>query len=205
MRRLFFFLAILLCPVFVVAQQGGGSTGTGAASTPTTLESAANLPEWQGFETLGNTVFVGVPNTPMFIGVEQDSLRTTNPRRSTTTTATARRSTTTARMATSRTNTMGRSSLSMSNSRSVRATASSEVAFSPMEVSDRTAAIQTRITRLPNFRAVPDQVAVRMEGGVVTLTGAVATPHERKLAEQLVRLEPGVAAVDNQLAVTGTE
>ena len=91
----------------------------------------------------------------------------------------------------------------MSDPRSVRSVASSEIGLSPMDVSGRSATIQTRISQLPNFRAVPDQVAVRMEGNAVTLTGTVATPHERKLAEQLVRLEPGVGTVDNQLTVKG--
>ena len=70
-----------------------------------------------------------------------------------------------------------------------------------MEVGDRTAAIQTRITRLPNFRTVPEQITVRMEGDIITLTGTAATPYDRKLAEQLVRLEPGVGTVDNQITV----
>lgn len=70
-----------------------------------------------------------------------------------------------------------------------------------MEVDNRTTAIQTRITRLPSFQAVPEQIAVRMEGNAVTLTGTVATKHERKIAEQLVRLEPGIDSVNNQISV----
>ena len=227
MKRLFFLGIILLCPVFVVAQvnipdnignQGGngsnysgsGSSGgsapsTGMSNDPTALTSTQDTPEFQGFQSLGSSTFIGVPNTSTFIGTEQsfDPSTSTSSRRSTPTTSTARRTTTTTRMSTSRTNTMGRTSRSMSDPRSVRSVASSEVAFSPMSVDDRSVAIQTRITRIPNFRSGPDQVAVRMEGNVVTLTGTVATSHERKLAEQLVRLEPGVGTVENRLTVKG--
>jgi hypothetical protein len=44
-------------------------------------------------------------------------------------------------------------------------------------------------------------VEVSMAGDTATLRGVVATPHDRELAEQLVRLEPGVARVTNELRV----
>lgn len=47
--------------------------------------------------------------------------------------------------------------------------------------------------------ALPVQVQVL--DGTATLTGTVASDHERALAEQLLALEPGVRRVDNQLSV----
>ena len=44
-------------------------------------------------------------------------------------------------------------------------------------------------------------LAVSVASGTVILGGTVATPYDRILAEQLVRLEPGVRAVQNDLIV----
>lgn len=44
-------------------------------------------------------------------------------------------------------------------------------------------------------------IQVVVEQGVAVLRGAVASPHDRSLAEQLVRLEPGVRQVRNELEV----
>ncbi|HID78629.1 MAG TPA: BON domain-containing protein [Planctomycetaceae bacterium] len=46
-------------------------------------------------------------------------------------------------------------------------------------------------------------VEVAFEGTTVTLRGVVANEHDRVLAEQLARLEPGVWAVKNELVVGG--
>jgi len=45
------------------------------------------------------------------------------------------------------------------------------------------------------------QVAVAAKQGKVTLTGKVKTPVAQKKVEQIAREEPGVAAVDDQIAV----
>lgn len=45
-------------------------------------------------------------------------------------------------------------------------------------------------------------IQVTLQGSTVILRGEVATDHDRLLAEQLVRLEPGIWAVQNELAVT---
>jgi len=44
-------------------------------------------------------------------------------------------------------------------------------------------------------------VVVSVRGDTLVLRGAVATQHDRDLAEQLMRLEPGVARVENELTV----
>jgi hypothetical protein len=48
-----------------------------------------------------------------------------------------------------------------------------------------------------------DGIQVRMDGDVVVLQGAVADEHDRRLAEGLVRLTPGVRQVRNELQVPG--
>ena len=44
---------------------------------------------------------------------------------------------------------------------------------------------------------------VSIENGTATLRGVVATVDDRRLAERLARLEPGIRRIDNQLTVAG--
>lgn len=51
-------------------------------------------------------------------------------------------------------------------------------------------------------RTVPATVDVRVDGGVVTLTGTVHLPFERAEAEDAVRLIDGVRQIVNEITVT---
>lgn len=74
-----------------------------------------------------------------------------------------------------------------------------------MEVGHREAAFQSRIQRLPNLRSLPQQIQVKIDqtstGNIATLKGTVASERERKIAKQLLLLEPGIDKVDNQIIV----
>jgi hypothetical protein len=61
--------------------------------------------------------------------------------------------------------------------------------------------LQTVISRSELLSDARDNIRVAMAGRVAVLQGTVASPRERRLAEALVRLEPGVAGVDNQLVI----
>jgi osmotically-inducible protein OsmY len=62
--------------------------------------------------------------------------------------------------------------------------------------------LQSRFDRSNRLKGKA-QVQVTVEGPIVVLTGQAATERDRRLAEALVRMEPGVQSVDNRLAVTG--
>jgi osmotically-inducible protein OsmY len=62
------------------------------------------------------------------------------------------------------------------------------------------AAFQTRLTRIPALQGA-GQIAVKMEGSTAVLQGTVPSEADRSLAEGLALLEPGIAAVRNELAV----
>jgi len=47
----------------------------------------------------------------------------------------------------------------------------------------------------------PDTIKVRADGGKVTLTGTVRTPHDRRAAAATAWTEPGVTEVENDLIV----
>jgi osmotically-inducible protein OsmY len=68
------------------------------------------------------------------------------------------------------------------------------------------ARIESAARRSYTFRVLlkDDQVELKADQGVVTLTGTVANGYHRSLAESTVADLPGVKSVDNRLAVLGT-
>lgn len=63
------------------------------------------------------------------------------------------------------------------------------------------AALLARLQRADRIKSlVPLEISIG--NGTATLRGAVATSYDRALAEQLVRLEPGIRQVQNELTVT---
>jgi osmotically-inducible protein OsmY len=74
--------------------------------------------------------------------------------------------------------------------------------FQPQPVSTPrlTATLTQRLTSVPALPSA-NQIRLEMAGQTVVLRGTVASEDERQLAEGLVRLEPGVAAVRNELVV----
>jgi osmotically-inducible protein OsmY len=64
--------------------------------------------------------------------------------------------------------------------------------------------VQGRWVRLPVSDSIKG-VSMNFENGVATLTGKVATAEEKRMAEKLILLEPGVSSVQNQLEVTAAE
>jgi hypothetical protein len=63
--------------------------------------------------------------------------------------------------------------------------------------------LSARLERSSRIR-FQSPVEVTMREGTATLRGVVASEHDRALAEQLARLEPGVFQVQNELSVAPT-
>ncbi|HEX3148334.1 MAG TPA: BON domain-containing protein [Gemmataceae bacterium] len=57
------------------------------------------------------------------------------------------------------------------------------------------------IVNRSSFIGVPANVRVESDGGTIVLRGKVADDDERRLVESMVRLEPGVSDVRNELKV----
>lgn len=84
----------------------------------------------------------------------------------------------------------------------------------PSLPANQVATINTRVGQLDSIRAVQQRsgrqtgglarVQVSRQNGRVVLTGSVSTMEDRALAERLVRLEPNVFQVQNELTVEGT-
>lgn len=59
---------------------------------------------------------------------------------------------------------------------------------------------ETRLKKIPGLEK-RNTIAVSMSGRTAVLTGSVASERDRKLAEGLALLEPGISAVQNELVV----
>jgi len=76
--------------------------------------------------------------------------------------------------------------------------------FTPQAANEVSAALTRRLQAVP-FRAGTSPIAVSVADGVATLRGEVASAQDRKLAELLVRFEPGIVSVQNQLTVPSAD
>lgn len=89
------------------------------------------------------------------------------------------------------------------NQRKVRAVVRPDFSNVPdagAEAPEPLAAFEGRMSRLPVGKRM-QSVTASIQDGQVTLTGTVATESDKKLAERLMMLEPGVRSVKNQLMV----
>lgn len=79
-----------------------------------------------------------------------------------------------------------------------------DIESSPRAITRISREFAQRLTRLPGLKGV-DSVDIAMAGRTVVLTGSVDSARTRDLVARLAMLEPGVAAVQNELLVTPTE
>jgi len=79
-----------------------------------------------------------------------------------------------------------------------------DIAISPRTITRISREFAQRLTRLPGLTGI-ESVAVTMEGQTAVLTGSVDSVRARALVARLAMLEPGIAAVRNELSVTPTE
>jgi len=177
--------------------QGGGNTGGG---TGVSVES-----DFMGVENvaaLGGFIGGGSPNA--FVG-RDEIYRSGSSSRSTRTTNTSRlAATTTARTRTAVTSTAQRqagggfgTSPFGSNNQSIRSTTSLDSDMGSPSVQRLSPALETQLARLQGIQG--SQVA--LTGSTAVLTGTVASNTERRVAQQLLLLQPGINRVDNRLEV----
>lgn len=71
---------------------------------------------------------------------------------------------------------------------------------SPVELTLKSSNLATRLEK-SSWLKTRSPVEVSIESGTATLRGVVATDHDRRLAERMARLQPGIRLVENQLTV----
>lgn len=89
---------------------------------------------------------------------------------------------------------------SSQNQRTIRATVKVRFPYTRPAASEVSQTVVGRWNRIP----LPEKfngVNLAFVNGVATLTGKVATAEEKRMAEKLILLEPGVSVVQNQLEV----
>tara|TARA_B100001105_G_C21972336_1_gene265467 strand:+ start:25 stop:423 length:399 start_codon:yes stop_codon:yes gene_type:complete len=77
------------------------------------------------------------------------------------------------------------------------------LAKSTMSVNQENSVAMARMHRVLD-RAVPEKsgsVQVTLDGSTAVLQGAVQSDHQKKLVEMLLKMEPGIADVKNELTV----
>ncbi|MGL4593348.1 MAG: BON domain-containing protein, partial [Thermoguttaceae bacterium] len=177
---------------------------TGMNNSTTSLDSTVQSPTFQGFQATTDNSFAGYDPNASFIGrqIPEYGRSTSTSSMRTTPTGTTRRVTTSRN--TGR-NTLGVSGMNTAGSRSVRAATSSSFDFSPFEVNDRAIGFQTRLNRLSLPSIVPENIDVKImqtpTGNTATLSGTVPTTKDRRVMEMLLRLEPGIDRIQNNLQV----
>ncbi|MBM3964613.1 MAG: BON domain-containing protein [Planctomycetes bacterium] len=84
----------------------------------------------------------------------------------------------------------------------IRASVRPEIEMSARGSADLAARTTSRFTNLPAAQKFPN-VNASYENGSVVLRGSVATEKDKKMMERLMKLEPGVDSVRNELLVQG--
>ena len=88
------------------------------------------------------------------------------------------------------------------NSKKIRATVKPDFQSNNASIPTVTTRLGDRISRSPIQDRLKN-IGVSIEGGQVTLRGSVATEADKRLMERMMKLEPGVNSVRNELVVTG--
>ncbi|MEM6472221.1 MAG: BON domain-containing protein, partial [Planctomycetota bacterium] len=78
----------------------------------------------------------------------------------------------------------------------------SAIQMAPPTAAQRQQSARRALARVPSTIQLRG-VRVAMDGQTAVLSGSVQSSRERRMAELLMKLEPGVRGVDNQLSVSG--
>ena len=178
--------------------QGGGGGGAAATATTTVENQAA-----QGG-------FIGVGSSTGFVGVHDVlnrlSTRTTSTARATTAAARPRTAVATTSAAQRRATTAGTSQFGGAGNQTIRSATSFD--FAPFDVNSGglsmqrpLPAIETSLARIQGIQDSQISVTNSQSGTTAVLTGSVASDRERRVAQQLLLLEPGINRVENLLEV----
>ena len=197
-------LLLLFTPVVLFAQ-GSGTQGTGTQSTSSSVSD--NQVENQSAQ--GG--FIGSGRPTGFVGVDEIYSTTSNSRssRSSTARSNSRVTTTTrARTATStaqrRLGTMTGTSLMMggtSSTQSIRSITSLDAEMAVPTTRRPLPAVEPQLARIRGIQDYRLSFTSSPAGTTAVLKGTVASESERRVAQQLLLLEPGIHRVENLLEI----
>jgi len=194
------FLMLIVAPAPLFAQQsGGGSTSTSGSASSGTSDTVTNVSAEGGF--------IGSGKPAAFIGVDQ--IFDANSARSTTSSAARRQTTTTTRRATRTTTTAQRRTATAGGAAQLGSSTQTIQSVSALDLDIAGPALQrppqmtveANLTRIRGIQNGQITFADSPTGTTAILTGTVATEGERRVAKQLLLLEPGINQVENLLEI----
>jgi hypothetical protein len=203
---------------FIGGSSLGGTSGAGGGFLGATSGTSSNRSGTSGRQSIGSTSFMGpYYGNPLSLGIAgSNGTLPTSPTFGTTlytVTGTsggasggssygglAGSTGSVGGTATAATNTMGASSVGIRRAPAYATTLGFQPRFeAPARVQANVQQYLARSERLPSR----GDIRVEVDGPTVVLRGAVADEHERRLAEALARLTPGVRDLRNELNVRG--
>ena len=197
--RFALFLTLVVLPASLFAQ-GISSVGTSSSSSSSSPE-VTNLSEAGGFVGGGRPdVFVGTTDFDQPSSASRTASSTSRNTR--TTTATTRPRTATTAAARSRVGmTAGIASLGTSSNQTIRSATSldSDMIISPTQ--RHQPVVDTYLARLHGIRDGQVSYTPSPQGTTAVLKGTAASERERRVAQQLLLLEPGINWVENLLEI----
>lgn len=199
------FFVLLVLPVSLFAQQSGSSSSSigegfgessGVQNAGVQNASAAAVGTFVG----GGSSTIGFIGTTDIYSSSSNSSRTSSATRRTTTarTTTARSATTTA--ARRATTTTARTSTTGTNSQAIRSITSIDFDFVIPSQGVQPTTLGTQLSRV-GIRDSQITFNNSPMGTTAVLTGTVASENARKVAQQLLLLEPGINRVENLLEI----
>jgi len=185
------FLMLVIFSGSLFAQNTGGISGIGSGNSTVQVE---NQSEQGGFVGSGRpTAFVGVDeiyNTSS--STRRSSARTATTARPRTATSAAQRQPGAARMS---------SALGSNNTQTIRSTTSLDADMAVPHVWQSLTTAEVQLARIRGIRDGQVSIAKSPMGTTAVLTGTVASERERRVAQQILLLEPGINRVENLLQV----
>jgi len=194
MRSVQFILLLVFAalPAPLLAQVGGATGGVSAPTIATTVESQVEA-----------ATFVGGGRPSAFVGTADIFTRTASSSRTTrtaTTTTRPRTMTTAVQRQTSAASRMTAVSGNLAG-QVIQSATSFDFDLTAPRMQRPLPAIETGLTRIQGIQDGQVALAASPAGTTAVLTGTVASDRARRVAQQLLLLEPGIDRVENLLEV----
>jgi len=199
--RIILFLLVVALPVASYAQ--GVNVGTGTTNASAINTQFGNT--FQGVENVSESGgFIGSGRPTGFVGVDEfHNNSRANNRRTTTPARQVSRAATPQRRTAMQTGTAGQNAMG-SNNQSIRSVASVDIDVAVSASRERLPTAKTLESSLNRIHGIQGgQVTFRSSptGMTAVLTGTVASERERRVAQQLLLMEPGIDQVENLLEI----
>jgi len=189
------FLMLIVFSGSLFAQNVGGTTGIGSTNSTVQVENQSEL---------GG--FVGSGRPTAFVGIDEIYNTSSSARRTTSSSAARMATTARPRIATSAAQRQAgaarmSSALGNTGTQTIQSTTSLDPDMVVIQVRQPLTTAEVQLSRIRGIRDGQVLFSDTPMGTTAVLTGTVASERERRVAQQLLLLEPGINRVENLLQV----